>query len=224
MHDNEGKMTLEKICGLLDIMTDGLKHAADEGLANVDTHEAGEVADIIKDLSEAKKNITDSEKNEWEACYYAAIVKAMKEAKENGDEADRYGYIPPEMTRMGKKDMQREYIKRWMRDPYMFEQDMEDRMGYTPNRRMSSSMRDSMQSRDTDRDDRYGRPYREYLDSRRHYTETKSQADKDEMEMRANEHLMDVMNTIREIYKTAEPEQRKRMKTDLTKLVGEMPT
>lgn len=224
MHDNEGKMTLEKICALLDIMTDGLKNAANHGLDSLDTHEAGEVADIIKDLSEAKKNLTDAEKNEWESCYYASIVKAMKDADERGDEEDRYGYIPREASRMGKQGMQRDRIKRWVRDPDMFEQDMEDRMGYTPNRKMNSSMKDSMQSRDTDRDERYGKPYRDYIDSRRHYTETKSQTDKDMMEMYANEHLMDVMGSIREIYKTAEPDMRKRMKSDLTKLVSEMPT
>ena len=208
MHEHEGEMTLSKITMLLGIMTDGLKHATEQGLANLDTHEAGEVADIIKDLSEA-------EKNEWESCYYKKILEAMESS-----EADRYGYIPPEMTRMGRKGRQREHIKRWVRDPDMFEQDLEDRMGYTPNwKRIPSS-----QSYDTEHDDRYGKPYREYLDSRRHYTETKSQVDKDAMDMHANEHLMDVMNTIREIYKGADPDQRKRMKSDLTKLVGEMPT
>lgn len=208
MHEHEGEMTLSKITMLLGIMTDGLKHATEQGLANLDTHEAGEVADIIKDLSEA-------EKNEWESCYYKKILEAMESS-----EADRYGYIPPEMTRMGRQGRQRENIKRWVRDPDMFEQDLEDRMGYTPNwRRIPSS-----QSYDTEHDNRYGKPYREYLDSRRHYTETKSQVDKDAMDMHANEHLMDVMNTIREIYKGADPDQRKRMKSDLTKLVGEMPT
>lgn len=208
MHEHEGEMTLSKIAMLLGIMTDGLKHATEQGLANLDTHEAGEVADIIKDLSEA-------EKNEWESCYYKKILEAMESS-----EADRYGYIPPEMSRMGRQGRQRENIKRWVRDPDMFEQDLEDRMGYTPNwRRIHSS-----QSYDTEHDNRYGKPYREYLDSRRHYTETKSQVDKDAMDMHANEHLMDVMNTIREIYKGADPDQRKRMKSDLTKLVGEMPT
>src|SRR5699024_12388331 len=113
MHDNDRKMTLEKICTLLDIMTDGLKSATNQGLNNLDTHEAGQVADIIKDLSEAKKNLTDAEKNEWESCYYASIVKAMKDADERGDEEDRYGYIPREASRMGKRGMQRDRIKRW---------------------------------------------------------------------------------------------------------------
>lgn len=220
MHDNDGKMTLEKICGLLDIMTDGLKSATNQGLNNLDTHEAGQVADIIKDLSEAKKNLTDAEKNEWESCYYASIVKAMKDADERGDEEDRYGYIPREASRMGKRGMQRDRIKRWVRDPDTFEDEMYDRAGYTPGRKMSRDDRSS----DNSSDERYGKPYREYIDSRRHYSESKSQADKDMMEMYANEHLMDVMGSVREIYKTADPDMRKRMKSDLTKLVGEMPT
>ena len=220
MHDNEGKMTLEKICGLLDIMTDGLKSATNQGLNNLDTHEAGQVADIIKDLSEAKKNLIDAEKNEWESCYYASIVKAMKDADERGDEEDRYGYIPREASRMGKRGMQRDRIKRWVRDPDTFEDEMYERAGYTPGRKMSRDDRSS----DNSSDERYGKPYREYIDSRRHYSESKSQADKDMMEMYANEHLMDVMGSVREIYKTADPDMRKRMKSDLTKLVGEMPT
>lgn len=220
MHDNDGKMTLEKICALLDIMTDGLKSATNQGLNNLDTHEAGQVADIIKDLSEAKKNLTDAEKNEWESCYYASIVKAMKDADERGDEEDRYGYIPREASRMGKRGMQRDRIKRWVRDPDTFEDEMYERAGYTPGRKMSRDDRSS----DNSSDERYGKPYREYIDSRRHYSESKSQADKDMMEMYANEHLMDVMGSVREIYKTADPDMRKRMKSDLTKLVGEMPT
>lgn len=220
MHDNDGKMTLEKICTLLDIMTDGLKSATNQGLNNLDTHEAGQVADIIKDLSEAKKNLTDAEKNEWESCYYASIVKAMKDADERGDEEDRYGYIPREASRMGKRGMQRDRIKRWVRDPDTFEDEMYERAGYTPGRKMSHDDRSS----DNSSDERYGKPYREYIDSRRHYSESKSQADKDMMEMYANEHLMDVMGSVREIYKTADPDMRKRMKSDLTKLVGEMPT
>ena len=220
MHDNDGKMTLEKICTLLDIMTDGLKSATNQGLNNLDTHEAGQVADIIKDLSEAKKNLTDAEKNEWESCYYASIVKAMKDADERGDEEDRYGYIPREASRMGKRGMQRDRIKRWVRDPDTFEDEMYERAGYTPGRKMSRDDRSS----DNSSDELYGKPYREYIDSRRHYSESKSQADKDMMEMYANEHLMDVMGSVREIYKTADPDMRKRMKSDLTKLVGEMPT
>ena len=43
------------------------------------------------------------------------------------------------------------------------------------------------------------------------------------MDRHANEHVMDTIATIREIYKAADPELRTRIKGDLTKLVGEMP-
>lgn len=76
---------------------------------------------------------------------------------------------------------------------------------------------------DGDMDDRYGRPYNEYKEAKRHYTETKSATDKEEMDRHANEHVMDTIATVREIYKTADPELRTRIKGDLTKLVGEMP-
>lgn len=211
----DDKMTsLKALCSTFDTLVESFKaEVSTKGVEKLDTKEAGEVADIIKDLAEAKKSC-------WEACYYEKIVDAMEKA---GDEEegmyDRYGYVPPTAGRRAKE---RSYIRRWMRDPETFEGDMDEgmwRSGYTPNR--SSMRRDDG---NMSGDDRYGKPYKEYLDARRHYTESKSPRDKEEMEMHANEHLMDAMGTIREIYKSAEPDLRKRMKADLTKLVGEMPT
>lgn len=72
---------------------------------------------------------------------------------------------------MGKRGMQRDRIKRWVRDPDTFEDEMYERAGYTPGRKMSRDDRSS----DNSSDERYGKPYREYIDSRRHYSESKSQ-------------------------------------------------
>lgn len=116
----------------------------------------------------------------------------------------RYGYVPPKMN----KATERSRMRRWDRESDMHDYDVDDR-----------HTRDSEKS-----DQRYGKPYREYLDARKHYTETKSARDKEDMEMYANEHMMDTIGTIREMYRTAEPDLKKRMKADLTKLVGEMPT
>ena len=43
------------------------------------------------------------------------------------------------------------------------------------------------------------------------------------MTRHANEHVADTMETVREIYKSADPDLKKRIKTDLTKLISEMP-
>lgn len=71
-------------------------------------------------------------------------------------------------------------------------------------------------------DERHGRPYKEWKMSRRHYTETKSEGDKQEMSEHAKEHMADTVLTIKEIWMGADPELRAKMKQDLTALMNEM--
>lgn len=71
-------------------------------------------------------------------------------------------------------------------------------------------------------DSRYGDAYNKYRASRKHYTESKSAADKLEMDEHANEHINDTIATMKEIYKSADPDMRKRMKENVQKLVSEM--
>lgn len=59
----------------------------EKGAENIDTHEMYEVADIIKDLAEAKKDTV-------EACYKMTIAEAMEEnADSYGEEWDEDGLI-----------------------------------------------------------------------------------------------------------------------------------
>lgn len=146
--------------------------------------------------------VTDMIKDLSEACYYLTVSEAMK----HSDAEDRYGYMPQKMGH----DKERSYVKRWMDDPEGFEKEM----------RSDPYMRSEDHR---NKRDRYGETYHEYLDARKHYTESKSQSDKDEMEMHANEHLMDMMTSVREIYKSADPEMRKQVKTSLTKFVSDLP-
>ena len=71
-------------------------------------------------------------------------------------------------------------------------------------------------------DPEYGRAYNQYRESRRHYTETKDYDHKKEMDHHAEEHLKHSIHTLREIWKDVDPEMRKKMKTDLQGLVGEL--
>lgn len=211
-------LSMKQLCRAFDALVGRFNSELEKGFEQIDTKEAGEVTDMIKDLAEAKHHC-------WESCYCEKIVKAMEKAGDDKEWMYREGYIPPS-DEMGKRRYERGYLRRWMREPNTFESEMNDsvyRDGYTPNRSMNTS-RDSIRHETSEGDGRYGKPYREYLDARRHYTESKSPRDKEEMEMHANEHMMDAMGTIREIYKSAEPDLRKRMKSDLTKLIGEMPT
>lgn len=157
-----------------------------------EVHILGEYVDMIKDLAEAEKEC-------YEACYYESVVAAM----------DAYGDNP----RMG-------YNPSWRpmgRDRYP-EMDHEGRSSRTDRgMRMDDSHMD-----DPDWDDRYDRSFNQFRKAKRHYTRTHSEEDKMRMKEHANEHMMSAMSTIREIYDSADPELKKRMKTDLTKLTGEM--
>lgn len=199
------KTDYEKLCKAFETVVGWFENETSKGVTQVDTDELGKVADIIKDLADAKKNCSETEKNEWEQCYYVHVIMAMERAGDDEEGMEnRYGYVPPKMN----KATERYRMRQWAHDPEMYNHEMSERYG-----------------RENERSDqRYGKPYREYLDARKHYTETKSARDKEDMEMYANEHMMDTIGTIRELYRTAEPDLKKRMKADLTKLVGEMPT
>lgn len=206
-----------------------------KGAANMDTKEAGEVVDMIKDLAEAEKYC-------MEACYYESIVKAMHEAGED-DEDGRMGYnarhyasgrFAPKGrgTRMGympMNDMRDPYLYDYNGEPMIHEGDLRPmKFGYQPSgagNRSQSGSRMGHDDRDWDMDDdpEYSREYNEYKRAKRHYTETKSAVDKQKMDEHATKHMNQAMDSFRELWKDADPVMRKRMKTDLTALVGEMP-
>ena len=195
----------DEMCEMKETLIKWAKSEIERGPENVDAGEMGQVIDMIKDLAVAEEKCI-------KACYYEAILKEMGH-EEKGDRAymDRMGYD-------GKK--------KFMPPKYREDEPMAD-MYWLDNMRMGYPKRNAMgcfkSGYDGEMDDRYGRPYNEYKEAKRHYTETKSPTDKEEMDRHANEHVMDTIATIREIYKAADPELRTRIKGDLTKLIGEMP-
>lgn len=195
----------DEMCEMKETLVKWAKSEIERGPENVNTEEMGQVIDMIKDLAVAEEKCI-------KACYYEAILKEMGH-EEKGDRAymDRMGYD-------GKK--------KFMPPKYREDEPMAD-MYWLDNMRMGYLKRNAMgrfkSGYDGDMDDRYGRPYNEYKEAKRHYTETKSPTDKEETDRHANERVMDTIATIREIYKAADPELRTRIKGDLTKLVGEMP-
>lgn len=206
----EPNKCLDDLCEMKSIIMCGLKNELANGIQNVNTKEAGDAADIIKDLAEAEKCCLESE-------YYKAVIMAMGESSEGP-----YGYMPTVYgynnrhygngrfaptgsgTRMGYDPTihQMPYIHEYLDDPEEFSRKM--RYGYS------------------ETDGRYGRAYNQYQTAKRYYTETHSEKDKNEMTTHAKEHLADTIASMRDIWSMADPEMKKRMKADLTSLVGEM--
>lgn len=226
MHEIEEKV--KSLCEMQKKLVEWSKAELDQGKECVDTEEMGEVVDMIKDLAEAEKACC-------EAHYYKTIVKAMKDAEEEEEDmvkmalregvADRMGYNTNRSattgrytsgrgrgrsSRMGFSPVMRnmpyidEYIGGERGD---WDWDHKGRMGY-PNDGMT--------------DPRHGEAYNKFQMARRHYTETKSDHDREEMQHHAHNHVEDTIHTIRDIWADADPELKRQMKADFTKLIGEM--
>lgn len=206
----EMEIKLRDIKDMKETLTCWSKMEIAKGMDGCQAQELGEVIDMIKDLAEAEEKC-------WKACYYKTVVEAMEEAEDDDEDGlmgyntRRYAsgrYAPSGRGHMGYTSPKR--VGNW---PYMDSMEENMRMGY----------RDSTQPM-MGADARYGKAYNDYQVAKRHYTETKSMSDKEEMDRHANEHVMDTLATVREMYKNADPDMKKRIKADFTKLVAEMPT
>lgn len=76
------KEKIANIERIKDNLVDFLAGKMSAGMDELDTADVGEVTDMIKDLSESVKEC-------WEACYYKSIVEAMEKADEG---EGRMGY------------------------------------------------------------------------------------------------------------------------------------
>lgn len=233
---------LSDLCDLKKRLLNLAKGEVDRDITNVDAKELGEVVDMVKDLAAAEASC-------YEACYYKTVVEAMADAETVPDVDDemRRGYNHRHYANgrfapsgrgmvMGYSPImhQNPYIDAYLNDPE-FTSEMR-RMGYDAAQDRNASRwtehdpdvrgrtinhaRDWQDSDMTER--RYGKAYGDYLKARRHYTTSQSPEAREMMEQHANEHVADTMNTIKDIYKSADPDQKKRLKADLSKLVGEM--
>lgn len=152
----------------------------------------GEYIDMIKDLAETEKHCQ-------EACYYESVTDAMDEYGENTSRGRGMGTSQGNRSQSGNR-----------------------RSGYIDGLNPYSRMMDDDWEDEEEGMGRTRRPFDKYRKAKRHYTETHSESDKQKMKDYANEHVMESIATIREIWDSADPELKKRMKADMTKLVGEM--
>lgn len=233
MHKHDKDSSYSQICESKKRLTEEVINQLNGGIEKIDAHEMGEVIDMIKDLAEAEKCMNESR-------YYESIVEAMEEGSED-PYGMRAGYRPRMMAY--KPFISEEpYIDAYLRDG-----DPTMRMGYS---RGSSSSRGGRRNRDSmgrytsnrgrptrpgyddgedwdmdydeDDDPRYSEAYNQYRSARRHYTESHSQHDKDVMNQKANEHIASTISTVRDMWKDADPNLRKRMKADFSALLNEM--
>ena len=162
---------------------------------------------VLKEYIEMIKCLAETEKECQEADYYEAVVQAMEE---NGMmESERMGYNP-NRNRMGQYSDGRAGNG---------DSGSNSRRGYSPDRMYSRMMPGDDRDAWGDDDPRHSEAFNRFRKAKRYYTKSHSEEDKQRMKDASNEHMMETMSTIREMWDDADPDLRARMKTDLTNLV-----
>ena len=164
---------------------------------DVDSESGGQVIDMIKDLAEAKEKY-------WKSLYYKTVIEHMISSPNVG----RYDY--------NDQNESAGYNMMPMLDRH------DDMMGYNSNRSGGRNGSGRGSSNNSSGNSRYGYTYDMYNDAKRNYTETRSDRDKEDMNHKAEETVGNIVHITKDIWKDADPSFRKQMKTEFSKLVGEM--
>ena len=167
---------------------------------------------VLKEYIEMIKCLAETEKECQEADYYEAVVQAMEE---NGMmESERMGYNP-NRNRMGQYSDDRAGNRNG-------DSGSNSRRGYSPDRMYSRMMPGDDRDEWGEDDPRHSEAFNRFRKAKRYYTKSHSEEDKQRMKDASNEHMMETMSTIREMWDDADPDLRARMKTDLTNLVANL--
>lgn len=197
--------TIQKTERLCEIYND-LMRWAEQNKDCTDVKTMGEVIDMIKDIAEAEEKC-------WKSCYYKSIVEAMEEAEEwekmeYMDEEGRMGYDNWRYSsgRFAPKGRGHKTGKRG------------GRMGYIP---------DPNEWDDINEHEEWGRkqsshPYDRWMNTRLGYQADHDPNKKVEMDKAAKDHALYVADTMKDIWRDADPALRQELKTNLTNLMAEL--
>lgn len=247
-HFEDIKLASKELCAFRKEIFDRTRAWHNSCADKIDTKEFGEMTDVIKDLAETEKLLWEAY---YFKQVSEAMEKAEHEGDEEGMEG-RYGYNHmhyPSSGRFASRGHGTYMGYAPMMEPEMWAERAAERFGYPRARHdgRSMTMQGMYHSGDGDvrtgygvngtpwhvqgeqadkygysGDMEYGRSYNKYREHRRHYTETKDPAEKEQMSHHAEEHLRKTIETLRDIWGDVDPSMRKKMKTDLQGLVGEM--
>lgn len=209
----------QKICDIKNKLVESLEAELLKGVECADTEECGKVTDMIKDLAKAEKDCLEAE-------YYKTVIEAMDEESGEDSLSDRLGYNRNRSSSTGRYTSNRGSRRTRNQTGSM----SSTRMGYNDKYDLADPYWDDTQrmygeSMDRVRDledPRYGKAYNKWKMSKKHYHDTRSQHDKEEMSESAKEHMNDTVMTLKEIWKEADPELRREMKTHMDALVKDM--
>lgn len=192
-------------------LTSWLKEEANCGKDSFHTESCGAVSDIIKDMAETARNC-------YEAMYYKTVIEAMQSNGHPayGDGVSGYNHrhmANGQFASAGRGHMvsgytpyvdQQPYIDAYLHDPN-FEHRIKhnEAMGYDHSGRSESAGR----TRD-------GEIYDNYRRAKRNYHDSKSTADKEEMDTHHMMYMHNTLKNLKTMWQDADPMLKKRVKED----------
>lgn len=205
---------LRDICEMKEKLTSWLKEELSNGRESVDTCEAGQVVDMIKDFAEAEKDC-------WKAKYYELMCCALEGLDDENENMgyDNWRYSSGRFAPTGRGHFAGYPVEKdHTRMPgTVYSEDQS--MGY-PNMPANPPMHRSQTGNVIT--SRYGYPYDEWNEARRHYTESRSEDNKKKMEHKAVEHVTGAVESIKHIWKEADPALKERLKKELHPLLEDL--
>lgn len=167
---------------------------------DINTKELGEVVDMMKDLSEVKKNKAEEK-------YYCALIDAMEDSQ-YGVDYDEYGRMGYSSNRMMNRSARRGY------EPDMRSMEYSDgRMGYSGNRGGSNNRgRSSSNSR-------YGYSHDDFMSVKEQYSNSDPQGKAMRMQ-KLKEYTDDLTESAKELVDGMSPEEKQMWKSKLNNLIN----
>lgn len=228
------KMATKDLCAMLEKLQTGLLHDLNEP-QNISHEEAGAVADMIKDLAEAKEKMV-------KCIYYEKITEAMEES-EYDEDYDEDGPIEKSGYR-GRNRRTGRFVSRGMGagrgygyPDYMMP--LENyRMGYRDaqeSQRMNGNSMDNTagtngsngnEANGNNRNytpSRHGMAYDNYQNARRYYTENPTEENKMTMKSSWDDAVDDAIQALKKMYMDAEPMMKRKVNEKVTRALQEMP-
>ena len=211
---------LEKVCELkhklIDCTEEYVNGCGGIFSPNCNAWELGQVVDMIKDLSKVEKDCMEAE-------YYSSVVEAMEDYEEHDGRSgyDRWRYSSGRYAPKGHGS----YTSGRMGYPAEYDGRMPAymndmmRSGYPMTRSQSGTTSTYRAGYPMNQ---YGSKYQDYQDAKRHYHESRDSHSHDEMNHKGQEHMNEMMDTVREMWDDADIEQKKHLKQQMSHMLAEM--
>lgn len=225
MSDKKKDMDVERLCCMSDCLCKWVEKEIDCGMAGADIEKLGEVVDMIKDFAEAKYYCAQAEEKEIKKKYYCVLTEKMLEEPREEDMEMQYADGP------------------WGYDNYRYQSSGKfapkghgTRYGYSRGQKGNTNGTTMDRGGNGDRSYPMGYPESripmnyndpmspyygmEYVNGPWGHHESDYQGD---MSMTPEEKMHHTMDNMKEMWKNADPNLKKEMKSDMTKLLNDVP-